>query len=296
MFDIPILFIIFNRPETEKKVFEVIRKIRPKILYVAADGPRKNNQFDIEKCVTAKEIIDNSINWPCEVHRLYREKNLGCKMAVSSAIDWFFENEEMGIILEDDCFPEISFFEFCKEMLIRYKDEKRVMIISGDNFQSGRKHGDGSYYFSRYPHVWGWATWKRVWDKYDVNMRSWSTVRGKSSVKFGGFFENIYWRNIFDSVYSRVVDTWDYQLVYLCLLNNGLNIVPSVNLVQNIGFGFEATHTKDKMFGGVMRIEKLRTPYKDPVDLANNVKADDFIRKNQFHLNWTHKLRLLVGI
>jgi len=242
----PVLFLIFNRPDTTQKVFNAIRQAKPKQLFIAADGPRPDKEGEIEKCQKARQIA-TSVDWDCEVKTLFRDKNLGCKIAVSSAIDWFFENVEEGIILEDDCLPSQSFFWFCQELLKYYRDDTRIMHISGDNFQFGKTRGEGSYYFSKYAHIWGWATWKRAWKCYDVNMKN-----------FGNFFKsnqviNIfsikqqqkYWMNIFQRVYDGKIGTWDYQWTYTCFINNGLCIMPNVNLVLNIGFSKEAFHTKD---------------------------------------------------
>jgi len=170
-FNTPILFLVFNRPNTTQRVFNVIRQVKPKQLFVAADGPRRDKGADEEKCEATREIV-KQIDWDCEVKTLFREENLGCGKAVSSAITWFFENVEEGIILEDDCLPNLDFFGYCEELLDRYRDNREVMFIGGDNFQKGKKWGDASYYFSAYNHVWGWATWKRTWDIYDFKLDS----------------------------------------------------------------------------------------------------------------------------
>ena len=170
-FNTPILFLIFNRPDTTFKVFEEIRKIKPAKLYIAADGPRPNVIGEEEKCTASRNII-KQVDWDCDVKTLFREKNLGCKIAVSSAISWFFENVEEGIILEDDTFPTQSFFWFCQELLDFYRNDSRIMHISGNNFQLGKIRGEGSYYFSKYNHIWGWATWKRAWRFYDVSLNT----------------------------------------------------------------------------------------------------------------------------
>lgn len=168
----PVLFLIFNRPDTTRKVFAEIRRAKPARLYIAADGPRKERTTDIALCEQTRDII-NEIDWPCQSYTLYRKENLGCKLAVSSAINWFFEREESGIILEDDCLPHPTFFKFCEIMLERYKDDTRVMHIGGSNFQEGMIRGDGDYYYSKWTPVWGWASWRRAWKNYDVNMVKW---------------------------------------------------------------------------------------------------------------------------
>jgi hypothetical protein len=174
MFEIcntPVLFLIFNRPNTTEQVFEAIAKAKPRCLFVAADGPRTDKEGEAEKCQAVRDIIKR-VDWDCEVKTLFREQNLGCKEAVSSAITWFFEQVEEGIILEDDCLPSDSFFSFCAELLEKYRDDKRIMMISGDNFQDGIQRGDASYYFSSVPWIWGWATWRRAWRLYDREMQT----------------------------------------------------------------------------------------------------------------------------
>ena len=169
MFQTPILFLIFNRPDTTKRVFESIRSIKPAKLYIAADGDRKDKVGEDLLCKDTRSIID-LIDWECEIKTLFRPENLGCKIAVSSAIDWFFENEEQGIILEDDCLPNESFYIYCETLLNYYAFNERIMHISGNNFQDGMMRGNGSYYFSNYNHIWGWASWKRAWKAYNVDL------------------------------------------------------------------------------------------------------------------------------
>jgi len=243
----PVLFLIFNRPDTTQKVFDAIKKAKPKQLFVAADGPREGKEGEKDKCEQARKVIEQ-IDWDCKVKTLFRDKNLGCKVAVSSAIDWFFENVKEGIILEDDCLPSQSFFWFCRELLEHYRDDTRIMTISGDNFQFDRKRGDGSYYFSKYPHIWGWATWRRAWKHYDINMKNFEEFKKEAQINniFPIKQQQKYWTKIFQTVYEEKIDTWDYQWAYTCFINNGLCIMPNVNLVSNIGFSSNSIHTKDK--------------------------------------------------
>jgi hypothetical protein len=243
----PVLFLIFNRPDTTQKVFNVIRQAKPKQLFIAADGSRPDREGEIEKCQKARQIA-TSVDWDCEVKTLFRDKNLGCKVAASSAIDWFFENIEEGIILEDDCLPSQSFFWFCRELLKYYRNDTRIMMISGDNFEFDRKRGEGSYYFSKYPQLWGWATWRRAWKHYDVNMKNFEEFKKEAQIKnvFNIKQQQKYWTKVFQLVHEGKIDTWDYPWVYSCFINNGLCIMPNVNLVSNIGFGLDSTHTKDK--------------------------------------------------
>ena len=247
----PVLFIIFNRPDTtQNKVFNAIRQAKPKQLFIAADGPRKGNENEKEKCRRARKVIEQ-VDWDCEVKTLFRDRNLGCKIAPSSAIDWFFENVEEGIILEDDCLPSQSFFWFCQELLEHYRYDTRVMHISGNNFQFGRIRGEGSYYFSKYAHVPGWATWKRAWINYDVKIKNFKEFKKENQIKniFRTKQQQKYWMNIWQQLYDDYEDkinAWDFQWVYTCLVNNGLCIMPNVNMVSNIGFGPDSTNMKDK--------------------------------------------------
>ncbi len=256
---IPILLLIFNRPDLTKKVFDQIRQVRPLHLFIAADGPRPNHA-EKELCTQARSIIDQ-VDWDCDVRTLFRESNLGCRQAVSEAIDWFFDNVEQGIVLEDDCLPLISFFGFCEALLNFYKNDSRIMMISGNNFQNGQKRGDGSYYFTRYCHIWGWATWKRAWKCYDAEMKTFPQFKSTKQIEnvFSDSNEQNYWLKRFERAHRGEVDTWDYQWVYSVFANYGLSIMPNSNLVENIGFDSRATHHiegdkhKDKMLSSEMK-------------------------------------------
>jgi hypothetical protein len=235
-FRTPVLFLIFNRPDTTKRVFKEIRRVKPTELYIAADGPREAKPDETELCNETRAIV-KEIDWDCEIHTLFRDKNLGCKKAVSSAIDWFFDNVDAGIILEDDCVPDQSFFGFCQELINYYKDDSRVMMISGTNYLFNKIELSESYFFSRYYPVWGWATWKRAWKLYDRNMSSWPEYKTSGQLdvihqdkKIKKFFERI-----FIKTYEHKVNTWDYQWVFSCVSNNGLAAIPKYNLIANIG-------------------------------------------------------------
>ena len=282
--EVPILFLVFNRPETEKKVFEVIKKIRPSELYVAADGPRKNKKVELERCREARRLIDEGIDWNCKVHKLYRNKNLGCKIAVSSAIDWFFENVEEGIILEDDCLPDSSFFEFCSIMLEKYRHDEKIMHISGDNYQPELSKLPNSYYFSRYPNIWGWATWRRAWNKYSVSLENWRKENLKNIFSNMSLLEKLYWSNNFDLVEKGLVSTWDYQWVLTLFKANGYSINPNVNLIENIGFGNGATHTTTTRGPKFVR-HKLKFPIIHPRDITIDKNKDDYLKFKMFNIN-----------
>ena len=224
-----ILFVIFNRPETTKRVFEAIRCAQPKLLYVAADGPQPDQPDDIVLCRQTREAVA-AIDWDCKLKTLFRDENAGCKYGVSAAIDWFFEQEEEGIILEDDCLPANSFFKFCDVMLEKYRYDDRVWHIAGCNLQFGQQWGSASYYFSNRCHVWGWASWKRVWSAYDIELS-----RYDESCVYPAM-HNIYrdehvaaaWTNIFKEVKTGKVNSWAYPLDFTIFFNNRLVIIPNV--------------------------------------------------------------------
>jgi len=248
-FKTPILFLIFNRLDTTKKVFTEIRKVKPKHLFVASDGPRRGKNGEKEIVDKVRKYVLKNINWECEVKTLFRDKNLGCKYAVSGAIDWFFKNAKQGIILEDDCLPNPSFFRFCQEMLEKYKDEEKIMMISGDNFiEIKTRNLKESYYFSKNANIWGWASWKGAWDKYNVNIHNKIKKNQIKSIS-SGFMEYIQNIKKIKQLKEESVKTWDYQWEFVMKLNNGLSVIPKVNLVENIGlYGNHFTNTKQNRF------------------------------------------------
>ncbi|WP_292463385.1 hypothetical protein [Methanolobus sp.] len=233
----PILFLVFNRPTTTKKVFEEIKRAKPPRLYIAADGPRKYKAGESEKVKQVREHIINNIDWECEVKTLFREQNLGCKYAVSGAIDWFFENEEMGIILEDDCLPNQSFFWFCEELLEKYKDNEQIGMITGTNYMTNcNLRMPGTYFYSNYFAIWGWASWRRAWLNYDVEMKIYSTLNpNQLRYKCPNYLFYLYLKRTFDLIKHGDVDTWDIQWFYHCFMNSRLCITPTQNLISNIG-------------------------------------------------------------
>lgn len=269
----PVLFLIFNRPDVTESVFARIKEARPSKLFIAADGPRKDKPGEAELCAVTRNAVLDNINWPCEVFTLLRDTNLGCKVAVSSAINWFFKHVEQGIILEDDTLPDISFFTFCTEMLNRYNDDVRITQISGFNLMGKSPELNASYLFSKIGGIWGWASWRRAWNTYDIDIGTWGT-NGKQQIQ--NFLNNRQWLKQlepnFNSVYLKQIDTWDYQWVYAQLYNSGLIIIPSVNLVENIGFNrVDATHTK----GANNLIDLLKTNNLTfPLQHTNNVVSN----------------------
>ena len=299
MYNIPILFIIFNRLDTTEQVFEQIRKQKPKYLYIAADGPRKNREDDIENCRKTREIV-NKIDWDCELKTLFREENLGCGKAVSGAITWFFENVEMGVILEDDCLPHEDFFPYCEELLIRYKDNKEIKMISGDNFQNGIKRGDASYYFTAYTHIWGWASWRRTWQEYDFSLDDILTKEFKKSLRyyFNSWQERQVWLDKFILMKKKSIDTWDFQLSFNVWKRKGINIMPNINLISNIGFGECSTHTSDdnNVLANIPSQSILPINHPDLISInkvADRYSFDFLYRKSLFKMMYRTALRFI---
>jgi len=272
-----VLFLIFNRPNTTQKVFEAIRQARPPRLYVAGDGPRNNRQGE-ENLVSKARQIATSVDWPCELKTLFQSENLGCKNAPSSGIDWFFENEDQGIILEDDCLPHQDFFIFCEILLNKYATDDRIWVITGDNFQNGQQRGDASYYFSRNNHVWGWASWRRAWVKRDMEIKFWPAWKESTEWKtwLPDKVERRYWAKIFDRAYKQEVDAWDYPWTASVWFNGGLTITPNVNLVSNIGFGPDATHTILEDSPQAKLATQKMMPIKHPINLLHDEAADNY--------------------
>lgn len=272
-----ILFLIFNRPDTTQRVFEAIRAARPTRLYVAADGPRNDREGEAALCAQVRRIA-TGVDWPCEVRTLFRPSNNGCKRAVESAIDWFFTFEREGIIIEDDCLPADSFFPFCEELLERYRDDERIMAISGTSFLSGSGDYRHSYFFSKHPHMWGWATWRRAWKLYDRDLsgnddgvgNEWLEAWSDGSPGFAPR-----WQYRFDLVRRGELDAWGYAWIYSCWRQHGLTCQPVANLVKNIGFGVDATHTRQKgVAGDLLSLEHMEFPLRHPPVVIRSPRFD----------------------
>ena len=281
----PILFLVFNRPETTFRVFHEIRAVKPSRLYIAADGPRADKPNDITSCTHTLSIL-SQIDWDCKVMTLIRTTNLGCKNAISSAIDWFFENEEEGIILEDDCLPARSFFYYCDTLLEKYRDDTRIRHIAGCNLHMGKKWGEASIYFANQTHVWGWATWKRVWNDYDKDLTLYNEdeISDKLENVFTDPFVVDDWKKIFKAVTTGEINTWDYQLAFINFFNHGLSINPNVNLISNIGFGSESTHTVEvnSPYSNIPLEELMEISY--PKYILPEKKADYAVLSYDFNL------------
>lgn len=280
-----VLFLIFNRPDLVEQSFSRIREAKPAQLFVAADGPRANREGEAGLCNQARTIVEK-VDWDCEVKTLFRDDNLGCRRAVSSAITWFFEHVEEGIILEDDCVADLSFFRFSAELLERYRDDERIMCVTGNNFQDGIPRGDASYYFSIYNHCWGWASWRRAWSLYDAELSALLELTDQQFLE--GFQRPLvakYWSNCFHAVLKNEVDSWAYVWTFSCWANSGLTAIPNVNLVKNIGFDERATHTT----GGVSPLANMAThsvisPLEHPANVLRHQLADQWTEDTTFEI------------
>jgi hypothetical protein len=267
-----VLFLVFNRLDTTKQVLEEIKAAKPPRFYIACDGARENKEGESEKVDEIRNYILDNIDWLCDIKTLFRPKNLGCKIAVSSAIEWFFEHEEMGIILEDDCLPSQSFFWYCEELLEKYEDDLRVCSISGNLREEQYIKGADQIYKSIFFNMWGWATWRRQWKTYNVEIFNdshniqvdWADISNNKQVVS-------YWKKILKEMLSHGgATTWDYQMTFLSFIKHQYSIFPKYNLVKNIGFGYDATHTFDSLseISNVDRKEMvIEKPYKNLDDL-----------------------------
>ena len=275
-----VAFIIFNRPEVTRRVFAAIRIARPPILMVIADGPREGRTGEAQKCAEVRAVIETGVDWPCEVRKNYADTNLGCGRRVTSGLDWVFEQVGEAIILEDDCLPDATFFPYCEELLERYRDDERVAQIGGSNHQYRHFERPQSYFFSRYNHIWGWAGWRRSWASNDREMRGWPAfdagagcARLFRSSAVAGF-----WRREWTAVAKGEIDTWDLQWSFACLSRGMVTALPTVSLVENIGFGPEATHTK-KTRRRAPTVGPMRFPMIHASTTDADADADDHMEK-----------------
>lgn len=282
-FETPVALLIFNRPDTTRLVFEAIRTVRPRQLLVVADGPRPGRDGEKQRCLEARAIIDG-VDWNCKVDLNYSDQNLGCMRRVSSGLDWVFEQVDEVIILEDDCLPHPSFFPFCRDLLDRFRYEKCVAQISGANFQFGRRKMSESYYYSRYNHVWGWASWKRAWQSNDNEMVHWPDFRDKGLLDniLSGKKEVTYWTDVLNRVYTGEIDSWACRWTLSCWRNGLLTAIPKVNLVSNIGFGSDATNTPVPNRYAAMKTEEMHFPLIHASVIESDAAADAYTAKTMF--------------
>ena len=277
MLQTPVAIFIFNRPNCTEQLVNALAVVKPAHLFVIADGPRNAN--DIELCKQTRAIIDQ-IDWPCTIVKRYATSNMGCRESIPSGLNWVFERVDACIILEDDCIPQPSFFPFCQELLSRYQHDERVMTVGGHRSDGPNELGTESYYFSKYPSVWGWATWKEKWAKYDLNMSQWADL--KDSKWLDDVLQNpkavAYWNRMFNHM-KNGLDTWDYALAYSCWLHNGLSIRSRVNMISNVGFGKDATHTHQQTVLADMYAKPIdiKFPLKHPIAISIDKEMDDRI-------------------
>ncbi len=278
---VPVALFLYKRPVQTERVFAAIARAKPKRLFLIADGPK--SKAEVQRCQQAQSVADR-VDWDCEVLTRFSTVNLGCKNRIVSGLSWVFEQAEDAIILEDDCLPDVSFFRFCEELLERYRTDDRIMTISGSNFQFGNNETEYSYYFSRYFHCWGWATWRRVHDLYDPDIESWPTI--DSGNWMAGTFrrtaEQTYWSRVFERVYRKEIDTWDYSMCFLSLTQNGLNLIPKRNLVENIGFGPGGTHFTGRNEVRTARLDAIRFPLTHPRFMIPHDAADAYTSREHF--------------
>tara|TARA_B100000989_G_scaffold198747_1_gene150192 strand:- start:14130 stop:15095 length:966 start_codon:yes stop_codon:yes gene_type:complete len=280
----PVIILLFNRPLETNTLFEHLEKVKPKKIYINQDGPRDNNKEDILLCNEVEKIFSKP-KWNCEIFINQNKNNKGCRESVSKGLNWFFEKEEKGIILEDDCIPAKSFFNFSEKMLEKYKNEKKIYTISGSNFQNNQIIGKADYYFSKYAHCWGWSTWRDAWKKYDTNMTFWNEWKQSSHWKnlHNNQLEQKYWQKIFDLVSKKKIDSWAYVWLASIWYKNGINIIPNKNLIVNIGFNKNATHTNiNQNKHKKSTFSEFESKITDPIEIVISKEADKFVFKNHF--------------
>lgn len=285
----PVLLIGFNRPDNMGKVFAQIRKAKPDVLYIAVDGPRESKIGENKLCEECRDIA-KLVDWPCEVHTLFRKKNVGCALGVSGAISWAFEKEDRLIILEDDCVPDVSFFSFCDQMLEKYENDTRVWQVCGRSYHPDSSFfGGADYLFSHYSHIWGWATWKRCWTKFDIKMGDFPEY-----IKIGGAYNvfqspklakkaNKFSKSIYSNIEIVSSHTWDYQWGYVKEKNGGLGIVPRFNLIKNIGT--ESGAHANGVYVDSLPVSQMPDALNHPIFVIDNAAYDEYHSKK--HINGT---------
>jgi GR25 family glycosyltransferase involved in LPS biosynthesis len=296
----PVLFLTFNRLETTKEVFEKIKEYQPSRLYLASDGPRADKLNEKNSVLEIRDFLTSNINWECDVRTRFLDQNLGCKYGVSSAIDWFFQNEDQGIILEDDCLPNRDFFTFCEKMLNEFQKTEKISMISGGNFDPrATRNNLSGFDYSQYSIIWGWASWADRWNnQYDPEMGDWLNIR--STRKFKKMFSNkrelTYWTRIFDKMFEGKFDTWDYQWHYCNLKHNRLSIIPTANYISNIGADVDPTHLVSKTEVHERSLDKLKPILIDDTKISPkaNKKYDKRIRNLFFNKSIARRLELKI--
>lgn len=286
--DEPVLVMAFNRPEHLQRLLARLREVRARRLFVAIDGPRNDREGEQQRVEQCRSLVE-SIDWDCHVSTLFQHDNLGCGLGVSTAISWFFTQVERGVILEDDIIPNPSFFPYCSELLNRYADDPRVFAISGCNFvpMNEQSHPELPYRFSQVPHIWGWATWKRSWDSYRLDIAGWRRdlpahrLWQRAGRSIPG---SVYWASTFELLARKEVDTWDGQLVLSAMIDGKLTATSNVNLIENIGFGDLATHTVEDR-NELQPVQSIEFPLSQ-VPVKCDDRADAWTRRHHFRATW----------
>jgi hypothetical protein len=292
-FNIPIVFLVFKRPALTARVFEQIRLARPSRLFVVADGPRRGNAVEAEQCRAVRSVIEAGIDWPVEVVRDYADENLGLAKRVSSGISRAFEHVERAIILEDDCLPDGSFFPFCAELLDRYQTDERVGQVTGCSFRSAPPVNGDSYYFSRYPHCWGWATWRRAWRQYDHGMSAWNAADRRAALlgDLESAAERAYWTHAFNATAKGRIDSWAYRWTLTCWAHGWLSVIAAHNLVSNIGYTPDATHTDTSTDLAALSTRPVSFPLHHPKHVERDHRTDQVIGERCFRrASFLHRL------
>lgn len=298
MMQTPVVVCVFNRPAETARVLEALRSARPRTLFVVSDGPREGSRGESETVSRVRELFQRP-GWPCDIVANYSETNLGCRRRVSSGLDWVFGQVSEAIVLEDDTVPHPSFFPFCAELLDRYRDESRVGSISGTDFTGGSYRTDTSYGFSRYNLFWGWATWKRAWAIYDDGMGCLDEVGAESlqavlARTFRRRRERLYWRHVLTRVHQGKIDSWGYQWLLSCWRAGLLGIQPAWSLVQNIGVGEQATHTRYRTYD-TGRLGEMIFPLSHPAAIRRDEELDRTIEDRIYSKSVSSRLKWLVG-
>ncbi len=289
--NIPILIIAWKRPQHLIKLINSLKDIEPRNIYVSIDGPNESNENDYILVNETRKVIEEKIKWDCSIKKKYNKKNLGCKNGVSSAITWFFNQVDEGIIIEEDCLLHSDFFIFAEILLDYYRDNKKVWTITSNNFQQNNLRGDGSYYYGRIPYCWGWATWKDRWVNYDANLSKWEKFKSTEMINniFTNSSERNYWIKIFNNLkYKNKPDSWAYRWYFSSIINDALTITPNINMANNIGFGDEdATNTKGGKSPVYCNLNKPTNilPLRHPTFQIRSIDADDFAFRNYYYKN-----------
>ncbi len=294
-FDVPILYLVFNRPDLVKLTFPSIKSQKPKKLFIASDGPRDTHTEDPARVDECRNWVLDQIDWECELKTLFREKNLGSGVAVSEAITWFFKQVEMGIILEDDILTNESFFQFQQKMLEKYALVKNVLHVSGSNFLFGKTYTPDDYYYSKFPNTWGWGTWSDRWDLFQFDLEISLEKISEFALSYHNKGIKNLWEHRLNALKNNVVDAWDYQWFFQLIINDMITVVPQKNLVTNIGIGDQATHTTvfAKKYNSVT-LESLPYDLKYPSQVKYSRSSDIKHYKNIFKETTENRLRNLA--